>query len=64
MLEVLPIYTSVNFSRVLHKLKDEKVPDALNPSNIKNYTVNWGPGITLEQHADYLRLVWVSIHFA
>lgn len=48
----------------LHKLKDEKVPDALNPSNIKNYTVNWGPGVTLEQHADYLRLVWVSIHFA
>ncbi|XP_073254960.1 NACHT and WD repeat domain-containing protein 2-like [Porites lutea] len=41
--------------RFLHKLKDEKVPGALNPSNIKNYTVNWGPGITLEQHADYLR---------
>ena len=37
------------------------MPGALNPSNIKNYTVNWGPGITLEQHADYLRLVWVSI---
>ncbi|CAH3143126.1 unnamed protein product [Porites evermanni] len=45
--------------RFLHKLKDEKVPGALNPSNIKNYTVNWGPGITLEQHADYLRLVWI-----
>ncbi|KAL9963654.1 hypothetical protein ACROYT_G027181 [Oculina patagonica] len=39
----------------LNKLKNETVPGVLHPSNIKDFTVSWGPGITLEQHADYLR---------
>jgi len=39
----------------LYRLKNETVPGVLHPSNIKDFTVSWGPGITLEQHADYLR---------
>ena len=41
--------------RFLYKLKNETVPGVLHPSNIKDLTVSWGPGITLEQHADYMR---------
>lgn len=39
----------------LNKLKNETVPGVLHSSNIKDFTVSWGPGITLELHADYLR---------
>ncbi len=48
--------------KLLAKLRDETVPGILPSHLIKDYSVEWGPGIDVQKHEKYLGLVCSAKH--